>query len=108
MFRALIAERIEPQMRGNCEHAGMLARAIVVDRLRLPSRLQQCARRPVAYRPMCTAGEKALIQSCLSQEAAHRRKMHRIATMRAAGNRKLLLAQPERIGRAALDERNRL
>ena len=57
---------------------------------------------------MRAAGEIALVEPGLGQQASHRRDMHTIAAMGGAGDRKLLIAEPERIGRPALDQRNGL
>ena len=108
MVRPLVAARIETEIDRGGEHAGMLARAIIVDGLRAASRLDQFARRLVAHRPMDAAGEIALIEPGLGQQAPHRRDMQIIAAMGGAGDRKLLIAEPERIGRPALDQRHGL
>ena len=90
------------------EHAGMLAGAIVVDRKRPGAAPHEIAKSLLADRPMRAAGKVALIDPCASEQASHRLDMHAVAAMRGAGDRKLGVAQPERIGSAALDQQNRL
>src|SRR5512134_743983 len=86
----------------------MLTRAIVVDSLRAASRLDQIASGLVAHRAMDATGEVAFIEPGLGQQAPHCRSMNAIAAMRGAGDGKFLVGKFERIGGAALDQRNGL
>src|ERR1700693_5415389 len=108
MVRPLVAAWIEPQIDRCRKHAGMLARAIVVDGLGAPSGADQLPRRGFAYRPMGAAGKIAFIESRFGQKAPHRFEMNGIAAVRGASHGKLVLAKPKGIGSPALDERNGL
>ncbi len=108
MVGLLITARIEAEMDGGGEHTRMLARAIIVDRLRTPARAYQLAHRRLADRPMRAASKIAFVEPGLGEQAAHRLDMQGTAAMRGAGDRKLVIAEPERIGCPALDQQNGL
>ncbi len=108
MVRRLVAAGIEAEMKRGGEHAGMLARAVVVDRAGTPSAAQQLARRRLAQRPMRAASQFALRESRLAEQTPDRIEMDAVAAMGRAGDRKLLGVEIEHIGRAALHQRQRL
>src|SRR5262245_13378736 len=108
MVGALVAARIEAEMNAGGEHAGMLARAIVVDRKRPGAAPHEIARGLLADWPMRAAGKVALVEARASEQASHGLDMHAVAAMRGASDRKLGVAKPERLGGAAFDQRNGL
>ena len=57
---------------------------------------------------MCAAGKIAFVEPGLGEQAAHRLHMCQLAAMRGAGDRELVVAEPERVGGAALDQRHGL
>ena len=57
---------------------------------------------------MRAAGERSDIEPCLGEHRRRRLDMRRRAGMRRAGERDLGLAEPQRVSRAALDQRQRL
>ena len=57
---------------------------------------------------MRAAGKIALVEPGLGEQAPHRLDMHTVAAMRGAGDRELVIAEPKRVGGAALDQRNGL
>jgi len=108
MVRPLVAARIETEIDRSSEHTGMLARAIIVDRLRAAPRLDQRPRGLVAHRRMNAAGEIILIEPGLIEQASHRRDMQIITAMGGACDRQLLIVEPKRVSRPALDQRHGL
>src|SRR5262245_19775942 len=108
MVGALVAARIEAEMNAGGEHAGMLTRAIVVDRKRPGAAPHEIARGLLADRPMRAAGKVALVEARASEQASHGLDMHAVAAMRGASHRKFGVAKPEHIGGAAFDQRNGL
>ena len=108
MVGPLIAAWIEPAMECRGEHAGMLAGAIIVDGLGAAARARQLPRRPLADRPMRPASELTLVEPSLGEQRAHRGDVNRVAAMRGAGDGELGLTETERVGGAALDQRNGL
>src|SRR4029453_2888923 len=90
------------------EHAGMLAGAIVVDRKRPGAAPHESAKGLLADRLMRAAGKVALIEAGASEQASHRSDMDAVAAMRGASDRKLGVAKPKRVRRAAFDQRNGL
>src|SRR5215510_8602070 len=108
MVGALVAARIEAEMDACGEHAGMLAGAIVVDRKRPGAAPHEIAKGLLADRPMRAASKVALVEARASEQVSHRLDMDAVAAMRGASHRKLGVAEPERIGGAAFDQRNGL
>src|SRR6185436_8858404 len=108
MVRLLVAARLETKRYSGGEHAGMFARAIIVDRLRPAPRTHQRTRHFLADWPMRPAGEIALVEPRLGKQAPHCLKMNRVTAMRRASDGKLIIRKIESVGCPALDERNGL
>ena len=54
------------------------------------------------------ANEITFVETGLGQQAPYRFDMHGIAAMRGTRDRQFLVTKPEGVGRAALDQRDRL
>ena len=108
MVGTLIPIWLEAKMHRRGEHARMLARAIIVDRARTLACAQELARRILADWPVRAAGEIALVETGLGEQASHRLDMLSVAAVRGASDRKLVLAKRERVRRSAFDQRQRL
>src|SRR5262245_49772448 len=108
MVRSLVAARLETKRYSGGEHAGVFARTIIVDRLRPAPRTHQHTRHFLADWPMRPAGEIALVEPCLREQAPHCLKMNLVTAVRRASDGKLIICKIESVGCTALDEWNGL
>ena len=86
----------------------MLARAVVVQRRRRAAGARQRLRRGLVQRPVGAAGERAGVEPGRAQHALDAGDMRRLAAVRRAGERELLVAEAVAVGAARLDQHQRL
>ncbi len=96
------------EMLGHRKHARMLAGAVVMERARRLMGLDEGPCRPTAERRVRAAFERVGPEPSAPKHALRLLHMPRLARMRGAAKRQLLVAEVERIGRAGLDQRQRL
>ena len=108
MLRPHIARRVLAARAGEADEAGMLARAVVVQRPRRSARRRQRARRSRVVRPVRAAFQAGVVASRLRQHRPRRRDMQRLAAVRGAGQRDLRIGQTEQVRRPARHQRQRL
>ncbi len=103
-----IAAGIDALGAGEADEAGMLARAVVVERRRLASGTGEGVCRGGARGPVRAAFECRFSQPRLRQHARGGLDVARLAAMRGAGEGQFGVAEAVAIGGAALDEGQRL
>jgi hypothetical protein len=102
-----VADVIDATRAGDGEKARMLARAVVVQRRRGAGPRQRVGR-GLRERPMRPAAERRWLESRLRQDARDTFDVRPLTTVRGAGQRKLLVAQPVALGSARFHERQGL
>ena len=108
MIQAFIAFEVKTEILRRRQHAGMLSRAIIVDRRWTPPGALELPRRAVAHRQMRAASQASFLNARLGQQASHGGEMFRLPAMRAAGNGEFAIVETIRIRRTTLDQRNGL
>src|SRR5512143_967932 len=108
MVRLLVTLGRYIPMSRHGEKTGMLARAIVEQARRLFTASDHRFGDGLVTRGVRTACEIILAQAQAREPGGNARGVHRLAGVRGAGECNFLVAQSESLGRAALDERQRL
>ena len=103
-----VAARSARQQAAHADKAGMLARAVVVQRLGLAALARQGFERAVKAGPVAAAFECCVSQTRLGQHGGSGGHMAGLAAVRGAGQRQFLVTQIERIGGAAGHQRQGL
>ena len=103
-----IAVMIDAARAGDADEARMLAGAIVVQRRRRTAGARERLARGLVRGPVRAAFERRAVEPGARQHAARDRDMRRLAAMTGAGKREFLVAEAVAVGRAALDQRQRL
>src|SRR5664279_665535 len=85
--------RAAAQAAGQAQKAGVLARAVVVERVRLDPRGSQLALHRLAGGPLRSTLERAQVEPGPGEHAFDDRGVRRFAVVRSAGDRELLVAQ---------------
>src|SRR5690606_30033151 len=103
-----IAAMVNIEMPAGAQEAGMLPRAVVVERIGRATRSREGHRRCMAGGPMRATFQRRLVQASLGQHGASEFDMFALAGMGGAGERQFPVAEAIGVSRTGFHQRKRL
>ena len=103
-----VTAMVDAGVAAHAQKAGMLARTIIVQGVGHPALARQRDGRIMARRPVRAAFQRVDVEAGFGQHSNRQFHMLRLARMRGAGQRQFAITEAIGVGRAALDQRQRL